>query len=265
MGAICLDQNNYNDSLLHYSEALKIKKKTDPSNNALIGAIISCIGKSLFKKHNYDEALEHLIEAFEILKQSGDSIELATIHEFIGKIYYEKPDLEISLKHLLIALELYDKLKSTENDSKLENILGTIANVFYDKQDFQTALSYYKKSLIIADNNDSPNLVSTLYQISQVYFQMNNMNYGIEYLKRCIEVQEALVDDENDQDLMSFKQVLSFTQLLNSTRKQKRRRKYKRLFHKKRYQRRMKKKTVVMVPPELGNLITEFYEQSQTV
>ncbi|CAF1026720.1 unnamed protein product [Rotaria magnacalcarata] len=265
MGAIYLDQSSYNDSLLHYSEALKIKKKTDPSNNTLVGAITSCIGKSLFKQHNYDEALVHFIEAFEILKQSEDSIELATIHEFIGIIYYEKPDLEISLKHLLIALELYDKLKSTENDSKLENILGTIANVFYDKQDFQAALSYYKKSLIIADNNDSPNLVSTLYQISQVYFQLNNMNYGIEYIKRCIEVQEALVDDENDQDLMSFKQVLSYTQLLNSTRKQKRRRKYKRLFHKKRYQRRMKKKSVIMVPPELGNLITEFCEQSQTV
>ncbi|CAF5220757.1 unnamed protein product, partial [Rotaria magnacalcarata] len=84
MGAIYLDQSSYNDSLLHYSEALKIKKKTDPSNNTLVGAITSCIGKSLFKQHNYDEALVHFIEAFEILKQSEDSIELATIHEFIG-------------------------------------------------------------------------------------------------------------------------------------------------------------------------------------
>ncbi|CAF4466749.1 unnamed protein product [Rotaria sp. Silwood2] len=264
IGTIYLDQDNYNESLLHYSEALEIKRKTDPENSTLISGINSCIAKSFFKQNNYDKALEHYLQALELLKTSENNIEIAKIHEVMGVIYHQKQNSEVSLKHLLIALELYEKLKATENDSQLENIFGIIANVYYDKHDFQMALFYYKKCLIIADNNDSSNLVSTLYNISQTYFQMNNVKYGIEYIRRCIEEQETLAGDENDQDLMSFKQILSFTQLLYDARKRKHRPKYKRLFHKRRYLRCKKKHSFAMVPPALAHLISEFYEQSET-
>ncbi len=68
-GAICLNQNNYNESLLYYSEALQIKKKTDPENNTLIAAINSCIAELFFKQNNYDKALEHYVQSLEILKK----------------------------------------------------------------------------------------------------------------------------------------------------------------------------------------------------
>ncbi|CAF1481950.1 unnamed protein product [Adineta steineri] len=263
MGTIYMNQNHYDDSLLHYLEALNIKKKTDPENKTLIGTINSCVGKLFLKQNNYDEALEYYLQSLEILKNSESNIEIAKIHEAIGVIYHQNQNLEISLKHLLIGLELYEKFKLTENDSQLENILGIVAKVYYDKQDFRMALIYYKRSLAIADENDSSSLVSLLYNICQTHFQMNNVEYGVRYLQQCIEIQETLVDDENDEDLITYKQILSFTQLLLDAKKRKRKLKYKRMFHKRHYQRR-KKKYVLKVPVEYSSLIEQFCEQSES-
>ncbi|CAF1432614.1 unnamed protein product [Didymodactylos carnosus] len=83
IGAIYLGQNNYNESLSHYSEALKFKRKTDPENPTLISAINRCIARSFFKQDNYDKALEHYFLSLEILKNAENDIEIAKIHEAI--------------------------------------------------------------------------------------------------------------------------------------------------------------------------------------
>ncbi|CAF1587425.1 unnamed protein product [Didymodactylos carnosus] len=160
------------------------------------------------------------------------------------------------------SLELYEKQNLTENNSQLENIFNIIGKVYYDKQDFKMALFYYKKSLTIADDNNNPTLVSLLFNISQTHFQMNNIKYGTEYLRQCIEVQETLIDDENDPQLMPYKQSLSFSQLLLDAQKRKRKRrpKYKRLFHTRHYRRRKKTKTVLMISAEFFDLIAQFCE-----
>jgi tetratricopeptide (TPR) repeat protein len=164
-----------------------------------------------------------------------------------------------------MGLELYEKLKLTKNDTQLENILGIVTKVYYDKQDFRMALIYYKRSLAIADENDSPSLVSLLFNISQTHFQMNNVKYGVEYLRQCIEIQETLVDNENDEDLIAYKQILSFMQLLSGAKRRKHRPKYKRLFHKRHYRPLKKKKYVLKIPAEYSYFIEQFCEQSESL
>jgi tetratricopeptide (TPR) repeat protein len=230
IGAIYLEQNNLNESILHYSEALKIKRKTDPENINLINDINCCIAKSFFNQNNYDQALEHYLQSLEIFQKLENNINEST------EIIYH------------------------QNQDSLENIYDNIAKIYYDKQDYKMALFYYKKSLTIADNNDSSNLTSLLFNISQTHFQMGNLNYGLDYLRQCIEVRETLVHDENDSELMVYKQTLAFSQLLFDANKRKRRKKYKRLFHKRYYQRRKKKKTLLRLPAKCLDLIAQFSE-----
>lgn len=260
LGHAYISQHDNVNALSSYEKALELWQDDDKDEHQDDFAnILINIGSIYLQESNYNESLSYYSKALKIKRRmsSENSVLIDNIYNCIAKSFFAQRNYDQALHYYLQLLE------TLVNEIEIAKINELIGAVYYQKENFQTALLYYKKSLDIADDIDSPNLESLLFDISQTYFQMDNMKYGIEYLRKCIELRESLVDDENDSELIAYKQALSFSQMLLDAQKPKRKRrlKYKRLFHKRHYRRRRKKKTFLRIPAEFSDLATEVFEK----
>lgn len=104
---------------------------------------------------------------------------LGVTHEFLG--------------NNTMAMEYYQKcLDLCKEDSiSMSTILRHIAIVYYDQDDYNEALSYYQKALVIREkqSEDDKESIARLYRdIGNVYNDLGNFNLAKEYLEKAYEL-----------------------------------------------------------------------------
>lgn len=114
-------QNQYADSLLHYTLQLK--------NIQAIGTAYNVKSHVEYVNKNYKKALEYGLKAEEYLTHSEDAYTLNKVKSSIGSIYYHLEEYDKSEKATKEALTYY---QSQLNDSSnaYNNLRGYITNVF---------------------------------------------------------------------------------------------------------------------------------------
>jgi tetratricopeptide (TPR) repeat protein len=161
---------------------LKLYERCCDAANVTI--LYGCFGWFFTQRAEYDLAIKYCNRALLLIEKKPSSnnigIELAMIHNTIGWSYYEKEDYELALEWCLKAKKIlgncsyieYSKyakvLKSEEklrecssrNDAEFAEILTNLGCIYCKKSDFEMAIAYCTKSMVILENFDTQMIFS---------------------------------------------------------------------------------------------------------
>ena len=187
--AIQKDETNtksLNDSIVHFCE----KKKQNcnlylAQANENLGLLYSNLGKN-------DQAIELFNKAIELYnKQYGkDFPELARIYCYVGNTYYNKEDLENSLKFHLSSIELCKK-HFGENNNLYSKILFNTGNDYSDLSEYDKALECYLESLRIKKEllgENHLNIAFVYDMIGNVYECKSKYDTALDYYNKSLEI-----------------------------------------------------------------------------
>ncbi len=104
-----LEENNLNESLRYYNEALANLEKSMPSNQRAIAKCLNWIGRLYSMYRKFDNALENLLKALTLYHQclSPDHIDIASICRLIGLCYQRTNKIPEALVYFNESLSIY--------------------------------------------------------------------------------------------------------------------------------------------------------------
>jgi tetratricopeptide (TPR) repeat protein len=202
------DQNNYEEALLEYEEALEIYRelaKVNPSTYLpYVAGTLNNLANLHSDQNNYEEALLEYEEALEIRKElakvnpSTYLPDVAMTLNNLANLHQAQNNYEEALLEYEEALEIRRKLAKVNPSTYLPNVamtLNNLANLHSDQNNYEEALLEYEEALEIyrelAKVNPStylPDVATTLINLSLFYLQAvshreKSISYAVETIK----------------------------------------------------------------------------------
>ena len=181
-------QNNTVDSLLSVIE------KAD-SENELLDAKVALTME--YTEIDFKIAFEHAVESYDLAIELGDSAHIVTTGRLKGQLLRRLDNLKGAIKSLseVEPIALRNKF-----DDDYKKILNALAVAYMYKADYDKALQYHFKSLVLRENEgDKAEMSISLNNIGLIYVSLKNYEAAIKYLDRCIELKNE-VNDTYDLD-----------------------------------------------------------------
>lgn len=158
------------------------------------------------------KSLALIDKAYSLAAQFRDSTKIVRAGRIKGQLLrrLERIDESIALFEILLPTA---KKKNLINDHKI--ILNSLALAYTLKADYNKALDYNFKSLVIRENDgDKAEISISLNNIGLVYFKLKNYNKAIEYYHRALLLKKE-ANDLYDLDRLLINLGLSYNQLMN--------------------------------------------------
>ncbi|CAF1390373.1 unnamed protein product [Adineta steineri] len=185
LGKILIEMGEYKKAITFYQ---KYRRESDMAKaDSLYGE-----GTAAWRNDDYKPALQCLEEAVKIRKtllDSEDDADIALYYNRIGSIYNGLKDYDSALDYLKKALDIQDKILSTDHID-FANTYNNIAIAHHYKEEFQLALEYYEKTV----NNHKFNLPSNHYDIGRIYGNMGSTNTAMGNYKKAKEYYEKALE-----------------------------------------------------------------------
>ncbi|MFN8255955.1 MAG: hypothetical protein U0W24_09730 [Bacteroidales bacterium] len=181
--------NNLKKSMEYANLSLDYAKKSGVKLFELRATIT--IGNNFLFLGNYNQALDSYLKVLkESQKNNFISEELiSTTH--IGIIKDRLNQFDEALKYYFEALAIYNN--SVEKGIKLDGIkyihplYNNIGNIYNSKKEYETAISYYKKGLDIAEQKkDKINIGAICNNMGKLEIERGNHQTGYYYLKKAL-------------------------------------------------------------------------------
>lgn len=184
-----------NDSIMDFcKKAVGDCRLSKAQAHEHFGLLYSYLGRN-------DQAIIEYSNAIEIYRSlyGDDFPELAKIYSNIGNVYYNKEDLENSLKFHLSSIELCKKYYG-EHSNLYSKILFNTGNDYSDLSEFDAALDYYNKSLNIKKEllGDKHLNIAFLYDmIGNVYESKSLYDTALVYYNKSLQIIKSNLGDNH--------------------------------------------------------------------
>lgn len=175
-----------------YAECAKlISKRGD------IGSIVSTyINLSVIYNRLglYDSSLHVLNEALRISKPVATKMNLGSLYNNLGNVYFRKGQYEEAYAYFKQNYER-NLVEKNYGDWFIDNL--NIADVFLEKKQFDSADKYAKHALRIADSLESKSKQGEAYALlARLNERKGNMKLAYQYLKNWVRIDTALINVE---------------------------------------------------------------------
>ncbi len=183
-------QGYYEQSLVHFNKAIPIYATAKAWER-----VARCYNKiSVFQRRDkqYQESLSNAKKALEICQKHlpKNHLEAAFAYDNIGNSYNHKSsNFKISLKYLKKALKVREFIEDTIGISDSYHALG---NLYFYKREYDMALEYYRKSLLINHTKLGANHIKTAksyFNIGLCHFNLENYDKALLYSNIVIQTQ----------------------------------------------------------------------------
>ena len=152
-----------------YNEALSYYQKNN--NKKGIGLIKSNLGLIQLRKGNIDEAGILIDQSYELFKVAGDSVKLANVLFYKGKIYSNNNDYENALNYYYRALLIAEKAQI----KKLQrNIYNELSECYIKTKEFEKAVVYLKKHNEVNHEIINKEKLSNIVKLETIVKYQNN-------------------------------------------------------------------------------------------
>ena len=111
-----------------------------------LGVCLHALGIYAEIRSAYDEAIEYLVEALDLIKKGDDIFFITSVLLWLGWAYYEKGDYDQAEEHFTTALDLCSKTGQRVGEAFSLSKLGTLADA---RHAYQQALDYHQRALDI--------------------------------------------------------------------------------------------------------------------
>jgi len=175
-------RGDYVETSIYWEESLEIFESLGDdlgSANLLsnLGVVLTDLGKD-------DKAINNYLRSLRLAEKLGDSLRIATVLGNIGFVYSLKEETyDQALNYYRLALPIGEKIGDLD-------IVGTttsnIGDIFYQWKNYDSALFYLEKSLVVFEN--TIDAAVTLDLIGRVYTGKEEFQKAIEYHLEAIEI-----------------------------------------------------------------------------
>ena len=167
------EANEYEDALRIQKNVLRIKKKNAPKLTLSLATSYANIGDTYLYMGRYEEAINNMKIALSIRRDSlgFGHPSVAKIYNNLSVLYKEFGALDKAEKYALLAHEIYSEDK-INNDGELSDVYVNLGNICELKTDFERAMAYQKKALIIRSKiygSDHVHVAVCLENIANIY------------------------------------------------------------------------------------------------
>lgn len=179
IGAIYFNQKDLTNALEYYLQSLKLAEKTKDKLRILTA--LNNIGGVYFEKPaTHDKALYYFLKSLPLSEELKNNETFATTAANLGEIYYVRNNDSLALIYFNKSAKAYN---NSENSPYAYNNLG---KVYTRKGDYDLAISYHKKALLIAEKlNGSLDIVQSLMGLAKTNISKKDFTEALIYLKQA--------------------------------------------------------------------------------
>jgi tetratricopeptide (TPR) repeat protein len=152
------------------------------------------IGILLMNKNNYSEAMDYYKKAIAIKKELGDKKGIADCTSNMGIIYSDQGEYTKAIEHYFAAFKIREEIKDTYGTAIS---LISIANIYFLQNNYKAALDHYFQSLKLNGIEKYRSFIAEVKSnIGLTYFRMNNVDKGLQYFNEAMKIDEELGDKQ---------------------------------------------------------------------
>jgi len=184
--------DNYKQATECLEEAIKISQKCE--NNKVrvthLGVTENQMGELLMRQGKYQQSLDKLEKALDLLSPFPDSLEISKAYYDLGTLYNFLANYTQALLCLKRALDIREKVYGRRHPevAMVQNIIG---NVLLNQGKYKEAMNYYESSLktrLEYLGNDHPSVASSYNNIAIAYYDQGEYTFSLINYKRSLEI-----------------------------------------------------------------------------
>ncbi|NOQ26717.1 MAG: tetratricopeptide repeat protein [Bacteroidales bacterium] len=203
IGGAYYNQNQYNKAIEFYEKSLETLQLLQGNNHIDVAIPLSSLGTIYHKKGSYDKALKYFQKALELRIQAlGENhpdvaITYNQIGLIFGSAYTGKGNYQIA--HTYLKKSLHINLQTLGKDHPyLEPNYGCLGYIYFRMGDYDKALEYFQKVLLINMNGGSNQyLRKTYHYISSIHGKKGDYDKALEYSQKELKIGILVFGDDN--------------------------------------------------------------------
>jgi tetratricopeptide (TPR) repeat protein len=236
LGDACVRNEDYQESLQYYTQALEATKKVSPEGHPDIADVLSSIGFVSAKLSMPKESLSNLTAALDIFTKAYSDRSWATekdgstklidysLHRRIAstrsalgscefqqknyaksKKYFE--DALLESKRSAVAAVVLNRAKSLKHKPRLSEsrihvseIFNNLASVCTEQGDKATAIQNYNSALALQmqeAGEDNPSVACTLHNIGTMHYRSGEFQFALKSYKQVLKMSRFLYGNED--------------------------------------------------------------------
>ncbi len=154
-----------------------------------------------YRLNDFNKSLFYCKKALEVALRVNDSIQVGNAYNGIGNENHLQGNYEEALKNYLLALTVFENLKSVKGLGSTSINLGVLNA---DKGNHLEALKYYHKAAIYAEKSGNlANTASVYNNIGIVFNDLGNADSALIYGFKALEIRKKMNSDDVQQTLGS--------------------------------------------------------------
>ncbi len=172
------------------SEALELSKSLDYRQG--IAFANRSLGVVNWTQGNYEEGLNHLLNALIEYQSLSDTLNIANAMMNTALIYVEQDSYNKAFRYFSEALNTFVLL---DKPKRFINTANHIGELFQKQELYDDALNYYRKSLKISDSVNYNYGKATAYlNLGSLYKEMGKLDSALNYSQKAKKIQSASAD-----------------------------------------------------------------------
>ena len=182
---------NLSEALTCYNKALTIKQSIGSFNDLKEAEIFNNIGIILKLKGDFIGALDYYQRSLAIKEEllNHDDPNLGTTYNNIGNIYRIMGKSDLAMLYYTKAVDIY-KISNIKSPSLAISYVNK-GVIYMAEGDFGKALELFNCALNILDEKRDAQQISTLYNnIGNVYYKLNEFEKALVYYKKSVLIRE---------------------------------------------------------------------------
>ncbi|GAB5417293.1 MAG: hypothetical protein Crog4KO_28750 [Crocinitomicaceae bacterium] len=192
LGVLFYYKGDYEQSIKHYEESLRLKLKLGINDNK---ALIYNIGNLYSVTGEHEKALLNFEKALKMNRKLKDQKGILNCLNSIGSLYYAQGNYPLALKYFKESLEVAKK--ANDAIGKFQSYLNT-GNVYRMQNLNDKALSFYQKALSIKNaHHNVRNITAVKNNIAGIYSNVGDYKAAIVEFKESIALSEGIDDAVN--------------------------------------------------------------------
>ncbi|WP_281323930.1 adenylate/guanylate cyclase domain-containing protein [Flavobacterium sp. IMCC34518] len=172
----------------YYEKSIRILRKTTDSNSLALALLNA--GDEYSKNLKFNLALNYFNEAGTIFKKEKYKIGIAYTLGNTGMVYAKQGKDDLAIKNITEAITMLEKL---EDYYGISDYLSSMADIYFSRNDWNTALTYAKRSLEIAQKQGLKDQVrKSSLLLSELYQKLGNIPESYIYYKKYIVYRDSI-------------------------------------------------------------------------
>lgn len=184
---------NSDSSFHYYTLALRVNKLVE--NDTMIASNLNDLGNFFKTTGNLDSAQSYYTQASILFQKLGNALGGAYTQINLAIICKDQGLYERALEQALASESVLSKYP---DDEFLDNCYSTIGLIYSRSGDYNNALSYYGKALVIRQSRkEFGEEASTLNNIGNVFMNIGKYDSALTYFLRSLEIKKKLANKKS--------------------------------------------------------------------